>query len=57
MPNCSALINLVDQWLHYINEDKFSGALFVDFAKAFDVIDHDLLYRELFLYGVSDQCH
>ena len=43
----TALINLVDQWLHNINEDKFSGALFVDFAKAFDVIDHDLLYRKL----------
>ena len=53
----TALINLVDQWLHNINEDKFSGALFVDFAKAFDVIDHDLLYRKLLLYGVSDQCH
>ena len=53
----TALINLVDQWLHNINEDKFSGALFVDFAKAFDIIDHDLLYRKLLLYGVSDQCH
>ena len=53
----TALINLFDQWLHNINEDKFSGALFVDFAKAFDVIDHDLLYRKLLLYGVSDQCH
>ena len=53
----TALINLVDQWLHNINEDKISSALFVDFAKAFDVNDHDLLYRKLLLYEVSDQCH
>ena len=37
--------------------DKFSGALFIGFAKAFDVIDHDLLYRKLLLHRVSDQCH
>ena len=26
----------------------------MDFKKAFDVIDHDLLLRKLFLYGMSD---
>ena len=30
------------------------GVLFVDFAKAFDVIDHDLLLRKLTLYGLSN---
>ena len=52
----TALVNLVDQWLSNINQNKFSGALFVDFAKAFDVINHELLYRKLLCYGVSDQC-
>ena len=32
---------------------KNCGALFVDFAKAFDVIDHDLLPRKLAVYGLS----
>ena len=30
-----------------INKNEFTGVLFVDFAKAFDVIDHDLLLRKL----------
>ena len=28
-----------------------------DFTRAFGIIDLDLLYRKLLLYGVSDQCH
>jgi hypothetical protein len=43
---------MVDAWLHNINENKFCGVLFVDFAKAFDVIDHKLLCRNLILYGI-----
>ena len=50
----TALINLVDEWLSNINNNKFTGVLFVDFAKAFDVIDHHLLLRKLALYKISD---
>ena len=49
----TALINLVDNWLSNINESKYCGVLFIDFKKAFDVIDHDLLLRKLKLYGLS----
>ena len=49
----TALINLVDNWLTSINDNKCSGVLFVDFRKAFDVISHDLLLRKLKLYNVS----
>lgn len=51
----TALTTMVEQWLNNINENKFCGALFVDFAKAFDVISHDLLLRKLALYGISLQ--
>ena len=37
-----------------INKDEFTGAVFVDFAKAFDVLDHKLLLRKLELYKFSD---
>ena len=53
----TALIHLVDKWLCNMNEDKFSAALFIDFAKAFDVIEHDLLYKKLLLYGITDESH
>ena len=49
----TALTSLADQWLSNINNNQFRGVLIVDFAKAFDVIDHDLFLRKLALYGLS----
>jgi hypothetical protein len=49
----TSLISLVDQWLKNINDNKYCGVLFIDFKKAFDVIDHDLLIRKLSLYRFS----
>jgi endonuclease/exonuclease/phosphatase family metal-dependent hydrolase len=50
----TALTSLTEQWLNSINDNKFCGALFVDFAKAFDVIDHDLLLKKLRYYSISE---
>ena len=50
----TALTSLVEQWLTNIDNNEFNGVIFVDFKKAFDVIDHDLLLRKLFFYGMSD---
>ena len=50
----TALTSLVEQWLSNINNDEFNGVIFVDFKKAFDVNDHNLLLRKLALYGMSD---
>ena len=41
---------MVDNLLSNINLNEFTGILFVNFAKAFDVIDHSLLLRKLELY-------
>ena len=49
------LTSLVDPWLSSINDNKFCGALFVDFAKAYDVIDYDLLLRKLVVSGLSPE--
>ena len=49
----TALAELINTWLFEINIKKLWGALFTDFAKAFDVINHDLLLRKLNLYGLS----
>lgn len=49
----TALTNIVDKWLQNINQNEFCGAIFVDFKKAFDVIDHSLLLRKLETYGYS----
>src|SRR5204862_2590587 len=34
---------IVDYFHRNINEKKIGGALFVDFKKAFDMVDHDIL--------------
>ena len=51
----TTLTELVGTWLSLskISINKLCGALFIDFAKAFDVINHDLLLRKLTLYGLS----
>ena len=49
----AAVTALVDTVYQNININVFTDVLLVDFAKAFDVIDHDLLSRKLALYGLS----
>lgn len=51
----TALIQLTDTILHNINENRYTGVLFIDFEKAFDVINHSLLMRKLELYKTSLQ--
>ena len=51
----TALTNLIEQWQLNINNDILTGTIFVDFAKAFDTIDHNLLLRKLILYGLGHE--
>ena len=53
----TALTKMVDDWLININESRLCGALFIDFAKAFDVVDHELLCKKLLLYGITGKNH
>ena len=46
----SALILMIDSWLKAINDGKFIGCLMVDFHKAFDLVDHNLLLQKLRFY-------
>jgi Reverse transcriptase (RNA-dependent DNA polymerase) len=46
----TALVRLCDTWLQAINNSKMTGAIFLDFKKAFDLVDHDLLVNKLLHY-------
>ena len=50
----TALIQLVDKCLANINNNRFTGIIFADFSKAFDVISHPLLIRKLRCYHANE---
>ena len=50
----SALILMTDTWLKAINEGKLVGCAMIDFRKAFDLFDHQLLLKKLRIYQFSD---
>ena len=39
----TALIRLVDSWLRELDQGNLVGTVFLDFRKAFDLVDHDNL--------------
>ena len=39
----TALVKLVDDWTKCIDKGEMIGALFIDFRKAFDLVDHNIL--------------
>ncbi|KAL9956972.1 hypothetical protein ACROYT_G038543 [Oculina patagonica] len=51
----TALIRLVDQLLFNLNNDKVTGLVFIDYKKAFDLIDHKLLLSKLKALGVGER--
>ena len=49
----TALIKLIDQWLKAIDDGDFTGVIYLDFKKAFDLVDHLILLQKLQIYKVS----
>ena len=48
------LLQLTDTLLHSMDKGELSGILLVDFRKAFDLINHELLLQKLAIYGLKD---
>ena len=47
------LYNWYDQIWESFEENKFTLGVFIDFSKAFDIIDHNILLEKLLHYGVN----
>ena len=50
----TALTKLTDMWLKDIDNGNFTGTSFVDFTKAFDLVDHKLLIQKLECYKFNE---
>ena len=50
----TALIRLIDQLLFDLDGNRAAGLVFIDYKKAFDLIDHGLLLEKLKAYGMCD---
>jgi hypothetical protein len=50
----TALTRMCDTWLSAINRSEITGVVFLDFKKAFDLVDHSILLDKLKLYTKSE---
>ena len=48
------LLQLTNTLLHSMDKGERSGILLVDFRKAFDLLNHELLLQKLAIYGLKD---
>ena len=48
-------MHMIDSWLNAMDNGELVGILLVDFKKAFDLVDHQILLSKLKLYGISSE--
>ena len=51
----TALLHMTEQWIKAVDEGKLVGTIFVDFRKAFDLVDHEILLSKLSMYNCSQE--
>ena len=50
----TALHTILDKWRLKLDQNEYVLSLFIDFKKAFDLVDQNILLRKLFHYGFDD---
>ena len=52
-----AIIELVDKITKAIEKNEFTVGIFLDLSKAFDTVNHNILLKKLYFYGIRGKCH
>ena len=52
-----ALISLTDKLINALENGDICVGLFIDFRKAFDTVNHDILLDKLYFYGIRGVAH
>ena len=50
----TALVKLIDKWMSCIDQGDVIGSLFIDFRKAFDLVNHEILLQKLSKYKICN---
>ncbi|MEO0684150.1 MAG: reverse transcriptase family protein, partial [Cyanobacteria bacterium J06649_11] len=52
-----ALLNMTEKWRHLLDNNHHVGILFLDYRKAFDSVNHEIIDHKLLKYGINGDLH
>ena len=52
-----ALFNMTEKWRKLLDKNHYIGILFLDYRKAFDSVNHQIINHKLLKYGINGHLH